>query len=363
MGKSKKQQQTLPMVSICTPTFNRRPFIPMIIKCFEHQLYPKDRMEWIIIDDGTDKIGELVSHIPQVKYFKYEDKMTLGCKRNLLNEKATGDIIVYMDDDDYYPPERVQHAVETLQKNPKALCAGSSAMFIYFKHVNKMVQFGPYGPNHATAATFAFKRDLLKITRFDEKSSVAEEKKFLKDYTIPFVQLEPKKSILVFSHEQNSFDKRELLMQGPNPRMHDSTLVPADFVKEADILKFFMDDINNLASYEPGNPENKPDVIKQIAELKQNREVMIQEHMKKQAEHAEMMNKLQIASSLPAAQNKISEMSILIQQLTLENNQLTEKVTYLEDKMKQLISDRIKEKMQERRITLSQEAPTITSSL
>jgi hypothetical protein len=262
-----------------------------------------------------------------------------------------------MDDDDYYPPERVQHAVETLQKNPKALCAGSSAMFIFFKHVNRMVQFGPYGPNHATAATFAFKRDLLKITRFDEKSSVAEEKKFLKDYTIPFVQLEPKKSILVFSHEQNSFDKRELLMQGPNPRMHDSTLVPADFVKEADILKFFMDDINNLTSYEPGNPENKPDVIKQIAEMKQNREVMIQEHMKKQTEQAEMMNKLKIASSLPAAQNKINEMSVLIQQLTLENNQLAEKVTYLENKMKQFISDRVKEK----RITLSQDAPTITS--
>jgi glycosyltransferase involved in cell wall biosynthesis len=314
-------------------------------------------MEWIIIDDGTDKIGELVSHIPQVKYFKYDEKMTLGSKRNLLNEKASGDIIVYMDDDDYYPPERVRHAVETLQKAPKALCAGSSAMFCYFKHVNKMVQFGPYGPNHATAATFAFKRELLKVTRFDEKSSVAEEKKFLKDYTIPFVQLESKKSILVFSHEQNSFDKKELLAQGPNPSMHYSTLVPADFVKEPDILRFFTDDINNLTSYEPGKPENKPDVIKQIAEMKQKREVMIQEHMKKQAEQEEMMNKLQIASSLPAAQNKINEMSVLIQQLTLENNQLTEKVTYLEDKMKQIISDRIKE----RRIALSQEAPTITS--
>jgi 16S rRNA C1402 (ribose-2'-O) methylase RsmI len=143
--------------------------------------------------------------------------------------------------------------------------------------------------------------------------------------------------------------------------MHDSTLVPSDFIKEPDILNFFMDDINNLASYEPGNPENKPDVIKQIAEMKQNREVMIQEHIKKQAEHMEMMNKLQIASSLPAAQNKINEMGLLIQQLTLENNQLTEKVKYLEDKMKQIISDRVKEKMQERRITLSQEAPTITS--
>ena len=42
-----------PFVSVCTPTFNRRPFIEGIIKCFNHQDYPKDRMEWIIIDDGN----------------------------------------------------------------------------------------------------------------------------------------------------------------------------------------------------------------------------------------------------------------------------------------------------------------------
>jgi glycosyltransferase involved in cell wall biosynthesis len=115
-------------------------------------------MEWIIIDDGTDKIEDIVSGVPQVRYFKYDKKMTLGKKRNLSNEKAKGSIIVYMDDDDYYPPERVSHAVETLQKNPSALCAGSSEMYIYFKHIHKMYQFGPYGPNHSTAATFASRK-------------------------------------------------------------------------------------------------------------------------------------------------------------------------------------------------------------
>lgn len=33
-----------------------------------------------------------------------------------MHEKSKGDILVYMDDDDYYPPERVSHAVETLLK-------------------------------------------------------------------------------------------------------------------------------------------------------------------------------------------------------------------------------------------------------
>jgi glycosyltransferase involved in cell wall biosynthesis len=161
MGKKKlssKKNITFPFVSICTPTFNRRPFYEMTIKCFQHQTYPMDRMEWVIIDDGTDKIEDLVRDIPQVKYFKYDERMNLGKKRNLMHDKCKGDIIIYMDDDDYYPPERVSHAVETLQKNPQAMVAGSSEMYIYFKHINKMVQFGPYGPNHATAATFAFRR-------------------------------------------------------------------------------------------------------------------------------------------------------------------------------------------------------------
>ena len=64
--------RNIPFVSICTPTFNRRPFIPYTIKCIQSQDYPLDKIEWIIIDDGTDKIGDLVCDIPQVKYFSYD---------------------------------------------------------------------------------------------------------------------------------------------------------------------------------------------------------------------------------------------------------------------------------------------------
>jgi glycosyltransferase involved in cell wall biosynthesis len=71
MGKDKKKLPKMPFISVCTPTFNRRPFIPMMIKCFENQTYPKNKIEWIIVDDGTDKIEDLVIDIPQVKYFKY----------------------------------------------------------------------------------------------------------------------------------------------------------------------------------------------------------------------------------------------------------------------------------------------------
>jgi glycosyltransferase involved in cell wall biosynthesis len=272
----KKHAKFYPTVSVCTPTFNRRPFINTMFECFKNQTYPKDKIEWVIVDDGTDKIGDLVekSGIQKIKYFSLDTKLTLGAKRNLMHEKTTGDIIVYMDDDDYYPPERIQHAVDMLLSNKDILVAGSSEMYIYFKHINKMYQGGPYGPNHATAATFAFKKELLKITRYNETKSLAEEKDFLKDYTIPMIQLDPLKTILVFSHIHNTFDKKELL------KNVNDCFKPSDktveyfikFTKEAHIKKFFMYDIEVLLKdYEPGLPILKPDVLKQLREIKNSR--------------------------------------------------------------------------------------------
>ena len=339
MPKNKLSKK--PFVSICTPTFNRRPFFPYIIKCFENQTYPKDKMEWIIIDDGTDKIEDLVKHIPQVKYFKYDEKLMLGKKRNLAHEKASGDIIISMDDDDYYPPDRVSHAVDMLRTTPNAMCAGSSEMYIYFKHIQKMYKFGPYGPNHSTAATFAFRKELLKETSFEDNAAVAEERHFLKGYSVPFVQLDPMKSILVFSHDHNSFDKKHLL-ENPNQFMSISDKKVEDFVKEHDLKQFFMNDIDNLLkTYEPGKPENKPDVLKQLDEIKQQREEMIAEHQKQQQEYQDTINKVNQMYGQQGNQQIIDQMSIIIQEVTMENKLLKDKVKYLEDKIRQIIKEQI----------------------
>ena len=206
MGKKKRTKKKVsasgkPFVSVCTPTYNRRLFIPFLIKCFQAQTYPKELIEWIIIDDGTDPVEDLFKDIECAKYFYYKDKIKLGRKRNLMHEKCKGEIIIYMDDDDYYPPDRINHAVNRLRSNPRVLAAGSSLMYIYFKHTGKIFQFGPYGPTHSTAGTFAFKSRLLEETSYDDDAEMAEEKKFLKNYSVPFIQLDPMKTILVFYHD------------------------------------------------------------------------------------------------------------------------------------------------------------------
>jgi hypothetical protein len=282
MGKTaahtpKLSKKFYPMVSVCTPTFNRRPFIPAMLECFRNQTYPKDRMEWIIVDDGTDSIKDLIeaANIPQIRYFREERKMALGEKRNYMHSKIKGTMVVYMDDDDYYPPERVSHAVDTLQAHREALCAGASEIYVYFKHIHTMYQSGPYGPNHATAGTFAFRVELLKDHRYDDHAALAEEKNFLKNYTVPFVQLDPLKTILVFSHNHNTFDKKKLLENAHPQFFKPSDKKVDEFIrlpKEASIKQFFMTDIDAaLAAYAPGEPSMKPDVLKQIEEINEER--------------------------------------------------------------------------------------------
>jgi glycosyltransferase involved in cell wall biosynthesis len=375
MGK-KKNYQHLPLVSICTPTFNRRPFINNIIQCYKNQTYPQARMEWIIIDDGQDKVKDLfqTADIRTLRYFEYDKKMPLGEKRNIMHSHARGDIIVYMDDDDYYPPERVEHAVDTLTSNPQALCAGSSEIYVYFKGMDKMIQCGPYGPNHATAGTFAFKKELLLQTRYEDHAAIAEERAFLKDYTIPFVQLDPMKTILVFSHEHNTFDKRKMFEQNQDPRFFkESGKVVNNFIRqkrEKPIKQFFMEEIDGLLNqYDFGKPEMKPDVLEQIKEIEANRAKQIEEIKKKQMENGPIVlqkdgqdiqlnnvqvveiirtqqtqikefiqNKEQMERFTKLLQDKVGELMTTIKDMRKENNELKERVTSLETTTKTTVS-------------------------
>jgi len=356
-------QNPNPMVSVCTPTFNRRPFIHAMMQCFNHQTYPRDRMEWIIIDDGTDPIEDLVASHPCVQYFRLEEKMSLGKKRNMMHEKACGEIIVYMDDDDYYPPDRVSHAVATLLNHRKRKTgiklAGSSEMCIYFKPENlrfsepfpsdpsappnpsrgQMVQFGPYGPNHATAATFAFWKELLSEMdlKYDESACLAEERAFLRGYTVPMAQLDPMKVILVFSHEHNTFDKRTLLknLGHKNSGMQISTREVNDFIKEPDLLQFYMHDVDAaLQAYDPGHPSMKPDVLEQIREKLQKNQAQ-QHPQSHQSQQLEAVLKTVLTFKAPNAISRSMTVEELIQTVQSQAEKL--------EKMREMCNKKLRE--------------------
>jgi len=270
--------------------------------------------------------------------------MNLGEKRNYMHSKIKGTIVVYMDDDDYYPPERVDHAVDTLQKNREALCAGSSEIYVYFKHIQQMYQAGPYGPNHATAGTFAFRTELLKNHRYEDHAALAEEKHFLKNYTVPFVQLDPLKTILVFSHEHNTFDKRKLL-ENPNDFFKPSNKTVEQFIRqtcEAPIKQFFMTDIDGLlANYSPGEPSMKPEVLKQIKEIEEERRKMMaqQQQQQQQQQPGFMINEPGKPPRPISQQELVTHMNQSIEEMNMlrqKNESLETMVANLQQRIAQI---------------------------
>jgi hypothetical protein len=131
----KLSDSDLPSVSIITPTFNRPEFFKLAILNFNSFEYPRDKIEWIIVDDSDN--DETEKQLPpaesrgkyNINYIRpsvQADKlMSIGEKRNLAIRNSKNDIIVCMDDDDYYYPEYLKNRVTSLvscNKNKNTLC-------------------------------------------------------------------------------------------------------------------------------------------------------------------------------------------------------------------------------------------------
>ena len=222
-------------VSVVTPTYNRRQFIPALIKIYANQTFPKEKMEWIIIDDGIDKVGDLfqAANIPNIRYIALEDKLRIGAKRNRLNEEARAPIIIAMDDDDYYPPDRIQTVVDTFLLNPRIDLIGSSKMYLYFVDNKKIYSTGPFAKNHATNGTMSWRKSYSDKHKYSEYVTKGEEQSFLDNYINPMIQLDPLKAILVMCHTDNTVDKSKMNLKETNYLL-------SDFVKDTDIYRFYM---------------------------------------------------------------------------------------------------------------------------
>jgi len=234
-------------VSVITPTYQRRPFIPALIQIYQQQTYPKEKMEWIILDDGRDKVEDVFKEaaktIPNVRYIYHPEKLRIGEKRNRLNQEAKGKIIIAMDDDDYYPPQRVQSVVDAFANHPTIDLAGSSTMLLYYLDTKKIYSIGPYGPNHATNGTMAFRKRYADRHTYDNFVTKGEEVSFLEQYRHPMIQLDTLSSILVICHTDNTVDKTKLRKeheQSRNPnRMVQTTYQLHDFISNPMLQDFY----------------------------------------------------------------------------------------------------------------------------
>jgi len=102
--------QSLPFVSIVTITKNRKHLFPIAMQNWLHLTYPKEKLEWVIIDDSQDPSQNLEGMLSQLMKAGHDIKYVLlntgdipvGRKRNIGVEVASHPYIMMMDDDDIY---------------------------------------------------------------------------------------------------------------------------------------------------------------------------------------------------------------------------------------------------------------------
>ena len=208
-------------VSLLTITqFKRQASLLLLRDLILDQDYPH-LLEWILVEGSPTseeaEANEVFCRALEVKGLPIRyipgigSREPIGLLRNRANEAALGDVRVVLDDDDYYPPERVRHAVESLAASKKQI-AGCSPMLLFDYPSDKLFQFKSFGKNHSVASCMAWTSAYKGVC--DPTARFAEESSFTDGFREPMVQLDPAKTIVQSSHSQNTFSKKGLIALG-----------------------------------------------------------------------------------------------------------------------------------------------------
>ena len=108
-----------PLISIITATFNRADFLEKNILSIKNQDYKN--IEHIVVDGGsTDNTIEILNKYRDIYNLRWVSEKDKGCT-NAINKgfkMATGDVICWLDSDDYYLPGTLSKIVKIFQEKP-----------------------------------------------------------------------------------------------------------------------------------------------------------------------------------------------------------------------------------------------------
>jgi hypothetical protein len=195
--------EELPYVSIITPTGNRRKLFNIAIRNFNNLVYPKEKLEWVILDDGCEDMGDIIPKNNNINYIKLDckERLPIGKKRNLCVSKAKYDYIVFMDDDDYYTPESLIARIKILLKYNKS-CVGCTSVGNY-NLVNNQSTLAQDSGNYLCEATMAFKKSFWEERNFNNDDKYAEYKYFQHHRQSQMISLPFQFVMIALTHNNN----------------------------------------------------------------------------------------------------------------------------------------------------------------
>lgn len=210
---------TEPLVVVCTPTYNRGFSVEFSAMCMRKQTYKN--IHWIVVDNSDDNDDskswagiQEAKHERPLTYIRIHERKPIGSLRNICLVEAlklNPKYIAFWDDDDFYVPQRIAKSVEALEKDASFDIVGCEILPVFLSRENVLMETGPYGKNHSTAATYVFRASICEKRRFEEGAWKAEEGSFTRDWTLPMIMLPNKDVILVIGHQHNTVNKSQML--------------------------------------------------------------------------------------------------------------------------------------------------------
>jgi GT2 family glycosyltransferase len=116
-----------PFCSILVVNFNGKEHLDACLCSSEQLDYPEDRVEILLVDNGSDDGSELdaLAMHPRARLLRNSSN-NFASALNLGVAQSQGSYIAFANNDVFVEPEWLAQLVEALEANPRAGCAGVS---------------------------------------------------------------------------------------------------------------------------------------------------------------------------------------------------------------------------------------------
>jgi glycosyltransferase involved in cell wall biosynthesis len=116
---SERESSRTPLFSVIIPTYSRPDFLPEAIDSVLGQTV--NDLECLVVDDAGP-VPAAVPDDPRVRLIRRDLNGGEPAARNTGIQEARGRFLVFLDDDDVFTRDRLQIALEGLERAPLALC-------------------------------------------------------------------------------------------------------------------------------------------------------------------------------------------------------------------------------------------------